>query len=68
MGQMSSAAEPQMTVDAYKKAMAELGVSRVGLETGIPETTAAKIRIAHVAHYLPGWQRRQKYRPRRKRR
>lgn len=33
------------------------------LETGLPETTAARIRVAHVSHYLPGWQRRKKYAP-----
>lgn len=36
------------------------------LESGLPETTAAKIRVAHVSHYLPGWQRRKKYVPKRR--
>lgn len=54
------------TTYAEKLRLAAEFRKNTALETGIPETTAAKIRVAHVAHYLPGWQRRQKYRPRRK--
>jgi len=46
-----------VTLEAYKKAMAELGVDRAALDTGIQDFSRASVARAKVSQLLPQWRR-----------